>query len=77
MKMITKCGQKMWSKFASILYTMSLNELPSLGGPVDVIGGAIVEVTSVAQPTCELTQLGQIPSAWNSQESNNQHEESP
>ena len=67
----------MLSNFLSILYTISVKELPSLGGLVDVIGGAIVEETSVVHPTCELTQLGQIPLSWNSQESNNQHEESP
>ena len=67
-----------WWQLVSILYTISeVEELPSLGGSVDVIGGVKVEEMSVAHPTCELTQLGQIPSAWNSQESNNQHDESP
>ena len=49
--------------------------LPSIGDSVEVevvIGGVTVEGKSVAHPTWELLQLGQIASAWNSQEANSQ-----
>ena len=49
--------------------------VPSIGDSVEVevvIGGVIVEGNSVAHPTWELLQLGQMASAWYSQEAKSQ-----